>query len=139
MEGVLDKDQRLGEGRVEAEDEKLDYEDSSDDEEVKLLLPRKGADERDPPGAYIRDVPEASGTEREDWFHTEPLHGARPKWNLAGRPQVVSEEPKVLEAEATGGVVGPGHRGAQSSGSTVATGSAEHAGYGSGNATKEGG
>ena len=106
MEGVLDKDQRLGEGRVEAEDGKLDYEDSSDDEEVKLLLLRKGADERDPPVADIQDVPEVSGTQREDWFHTEPLHGARPKWNRAGRPPVVPEEPRVLEAEATGGVVG---------------------------------
>ena len=102
----MDKDQRLGEGRVEAEDEKLDYKDSSDDEEVRLLLPRKGADERDPPGPDIRDVPEVSSTQREDWFHTEPLHGARPKWNLAGRPPVVPEETRVLEAEATGGVVG---------------------------------
>ena len=50
MEVVLDKDQRVGESRVEAEDGKLNYEDSSDDEEVKLLLHRKGADERDPPG-----------------------------------------------------------------------------------------
>ena len=87
MEGVLDKDQRLGEGRVEAEDGKLDYEDSSDDEEVKLLLPRKGADERDPLGADIRGVPEASGTQ-QDWFHTEPLHGARPKWKRVGGPPV---------------------------------------------------
>ena len=102
----MDKDQRLGEGRVEAEDVKLDYEDSSDVEEVKLLLPRKGADERDPPGADIRDVPEASGTQREDWFHMEPLHGARLKWNQAGQPPVVPEEPRVLEAEATGGVIG---------------------------------
>ena len=41
MEGVLDKDQRLDEGRVETEDGKLNYEDSSDDEEVKLLPHRK--------------------------------------------------------------------------------------------------
>ena len=106
MEGVLDKDQRLGEGRVEAEDGKLDYEDSSDDEEVKLLLHWKGADERDPPGADIRDVPKASGTQREDWLLTEPLNGARLKWNRAGRPPVVPEESRVLDAEATGGVVG---------------------------------
>ena len=69
MEGVLDKDQRLGEGRVEAEDGKL--------------LHRKGADERDPPGADIRDVPEASGAQQEDLFLTEPLNGARLKWNRA--------------------------------------------------------
>ena len=29
---------------MEAEDRKLDFEESSDDEEVALLLPRKGAD-----------------------------------------------------------------------------------------------
>ena len=102
----MDKDQRLSEGRAEAEDRKLDFEDSSDDEEVTLLLPRKGADERDPPGADIRDVPEASGTQREDWVHMEPLHGARPKWNRAGRPTVVPEEPRGLEVEATGGMDG---------------------------------
>ena len=91
---------------MKAEDGKLDYEDSSDDEEFKLLLHRKGADERNAPGADIRDMPEASGTQREDWFLTEPLNGARPKWNQAGRPPVVPEEPRVLDAEATGGVVG---------------------------------
>ena len=98
MEGVIDKDQRLSEGRVEAEDGKLDFEESSDDTEVELLLPRKGADEHDPPGADIRDVPEAWGPQRE------PLHGARPKWNRAGRPPVVHEEPGGLEIEATGGM-----------------------------------
>ena len=47
----------------------------------KLLLPRKGANEHGPPGADIRDVPEVSGTQREDWSHLEPLNGAQPKWN----------------------------------------------------------
>ena len=85
-EGVIDKDKRLSEGRVEAEDGKLDFEESSDDTEVELLLPRKGANERCPPGADIRDVPEASGTQRENWSHMEPLNGARPKCNRVGRP-----------------------------------------------------
>ena len=49
----MDKDQKSDEGRVEAEDGKLNYEDSSDDEEVKLLPNRKGADEPDLPGADI--------------------------------------------------------------------------------------
>ena len=106
QDGIIDKDQRLSEGRVEAEDGKLDFEESSDDEEIALLLPRKGADAREPPGADIRDVPEASGTQREDWFHMEPLHGARPKWNQAGQPPVVPEEPRGLEAEATGNMAG---------------------------------
>ena len=56
--------------------------------------------------ADIRDVPEASGTHREDWFHMEPLHGARPKWNRPGRSPVVPEEPRGLEAEATGCMAG---------------------------------
>ena len=56
MDGVLDKDQRLEEGRVEAEDGKLNHKDSSD---VKLLPHRRGADEPDLPVADIRDVPEA--------------------------------------------------------------------------------
>ena len=101
MEGVIDKDQKLSEGRVETEDGKLDFEESSDDTEVELLLSRKGANERGPPGADIRDVPEASGTQREDWSHMEPLNGARPKWNRVGRPSGVPEEFRGLEAEAT--------------------------------------
>ena len=81
----MDKDQKLDEGRVEAMDGKLNYEDSSDDEEVKLLPNQKGADEPDLPGVDIRDVPETSDTQREGWLlTTEPLHGARPKWNRAG-------------------------------------------------------
>ena len=136
----MDKDQRLSEGQVEAEDRKLDFEESLDDEEVTLLLPRKGADERDLRGADIRDVPEASGTQQEAWVHMEPLHGARPKWNRAGRPTVVHEEPRGLEVEATNRRYGwPGRGGARSSGPTVVTASAGHAGGGSNNATEEGG
>ena len=59
MEGVIDKDQRLSEGRVEAEDGKLDFEESSDDTEVEFLLPRKGSNERDPPD--IRGYPRCAG------------------------------------------------------------------------------
>ena len=71
----------MDEGRVEAEHRKLDYKDSSDDEEVKLLPHKKGADELDPPGVDIRDVLEASDTQRDEWLlKTEPLHGAHSKW-----------------------------------------------------------
>ena len=59
----------------------MDFEELTDDEEVTLHLPQKGADERDPPGMEILDVPEVPIIQREDWFHMEPLHGARPKWN----------------------------------------------------------
>ena len=57
----MSKNQRVDEGRLEAEHGELDYRESSDDEEVRPLLHRKSADESDPPGADIRDVPEASG------------------------------------------------------------------------------
>ena len=52
----------MDEGRMEAEHGKLDYRESSDNEEVKLLSHRKGADEPEPPGVDSRDMPEASDT-----------------------------------------------------------------------------
>ena len=82
---TMSKNQRVDEGRLEAEHGELDYRDSSDDEEVMLLPHRKGADEHDRPGADIRDVPEASDTQWDEWLlKTEPLQGARPKWNRGG-------------------------------------------------------
>ena len=107
MEGVLDKDQKLDEGRMEAENGKLNLEDSSGEEEVRLLPNRKGADEPDLPGADIRDVPEASGIQREEWLlTTELLHWVQPKWNRTGRPPVVPEQTGALDAETTGGIAG---------------------------------
>ena len=108
MDSVLDKEQRLRKGHSEAEYRKMDLEDLTDDDEVALNLPRKGVDERDPPGEEIRELPGAtvSGapvTQQEVWFRMEPLHGARPKWNRPGRPTLVVEEPRGLGAEATGG------------------------------------
>ena len=82
----MSKNQRVDEGRLEAEHGELDYRDSSDDEEVRLLPHRKGADEPDPPGADIRDVPESLDTQRKEWLlKAEPLQGARPKWYLTER------------------------------------------------------
>ena len=81
----MSKNQRVDEGQLEAEHGELDDRDSSDDEEVMLLPHRKGTDKSDPPGADIRDVPEASDTQRDEWLlKTEPLQGARPKWNTGG-------------------------------------------------------
>ena len=97
------KKQSLNEGRVDIKDVELDFEESSEDTEVELILPRKGADERGLPGAEIRDVPEALGTQQDDWSHMGTLIGAQPKWNQAGRPSGVIEKPRGLEAEASGG------------------------------------
>ena len=111
MDSVLDKEQRLSEGHSEAEGRKMDLENLTDDDEVALNLPRKGVEERDPPGEEIRDLPGAtvSGapvTQQEEWFRMEPLHGARPKWNRLGRQTLGIEEPRGLGAEATGGIDG---------------------------------
>ena len=105
VEGVMNKHPGLSEGWVEAEDGKLNLEMSSDATEAELLLHRKSANVRGPPGADVRDVPGALGTQREDGSPMEPLHGARPKRHGTGRPSGVREEPRGLEAEATGGKV----------------------------------
>ena len=65
---TMSKNQRVDEGQLEAEHGELDYRDSSDDEEIRLLPHRKGADEHDPPGADIRDGPKASDTQRDEWL-----------------------------------------------------------------------
>ena len=101
----MSKDQRVDDGRLEAGHVKLDYRDSTDDEEVKLLPHRRGMDEPDPPGSDIRDGPNTSDAQRDEWLlKTEPLQGARPKWNIGERPPVVNDRTGVLDLEATGGV-----------------------------------
>ena len=68
---------------------------------------RKDAGAPDPPGVEIRDVPETSDTQREEWlFRTEPLHGARPKWNEDGRPPVGFDQKRGVDIGAAGGAVG---------------------------------
>ena len=128
-------DQTLSEGQVEAEDGKLDFEELSDDEEVALHLPRKGADERDLPGVEIRDVPEAPITQRSLCTGL----GARGSAEMEpGGTTHVGD----WGAQRHGGTSNRRHirfgcGGAQSSGSTVATTSLRYAGDGGSNTTKE--
>ena len=85
----------------------LSYRDSSDEEEIRLFPHRKGADEPDPPDSDIRGGPNASDTQRDEWLlKTEPLQGARPKWNKGEQPPVITDRRGVLDLEATGGVGG---------------------------------
>ena len=66
-------------------------------------LTSQGADEPDPPGADIRDMPEAS----DEWLlKTKPLQGARPRWNKDGRPPVILNQMGVIDIKAAGGAVG---------------------------------
>ena len=62
----MSKNQRVDDGRLEAEYGKLDYRVSTDDEEVRLLPNRKGVDEPGPPGSDIRDGPNTSDTQRDE-------------------------------------------------------------------------
>ena len=104
---TMSRDQRVDDDRLEAEHGKLDYRDSTDDEEVRLLPHRRGVDEPDPPGSDIRDGPNTSDTQRDEWLlKTEPLQGAHPKWNIGERPPVVNDRTGVLDLETTGGVGG---------------------------------
>ena len=90
----MSKNQRVDEGRLEAEHGELDYRDSSDDEKIRLLPHRKGTDEHDPPGADIRDGSKASDTQRDEWLlKTAPLQGARTRWNKGERPPVIKIRP----------------------------------------------
>ena len=127
----------MHEGRLEAEHGELDYRDSSDDEEVRLLPHRKGADEPHPPGADIRDGPEASDTQRDEWLlKTEPLQGARPKWNRGERSPVIPD--RGLGPRSHWGC-GWSERGASwNSDPSVATRAADLARGGSDYTTKEG-
>ena len=101
MDSVVDKGQGLSEGRSEVEDRNLDLEDSMNDEEVELNLPREGAGERDPPWEEIRVLPGATAsgapvTQQEEWYRMEHPNGARLKWNRPGRPLPVIEEPRDM-------------------------------------------
>ena len=103
----MSKDQRVDDGRLEAGHVKLDYRDSTDDEEFKLLPHREYMDEPDPPGSDIRDGPNTSDTQRDEWLlKTEHLQGARPKLNIGELPPVVNDWTGVLDLEATGSVGG---------------------------------
>ena len=104
---MMNIDQRVDEGRLEADHVRLEYRDFTNDKKVTLLPHRRGMDKPDPPGSDICDRPNTSDTQRDEWLlKTEPLQGARPKWNVGERPPVVDDWMGVLDLEATGGVGG---------------------------------
>ena len=103
----MSEDQKVDGGRREAEHGKVDHKESSDDKEVVLSSHKKGAGAPDPLGADIRDAPETSDTQRDEWlFRTEPLQGARPRWDEDGRPQVGFDQTGGVDIGAAGGAVG---------------------------------
>ena len=66
-----------------------------------MFLHWKGADGTDPLGADIRAIPDTLDTQRDEWLlKTEPLQGARPRWNKYGGPPVV--QTGVVDIEVAG-------------------------------------
>ena len=101
----MDMEQQVNDGRLEADHRRLDYRNFTDDEEVTLLPHKRDMVVPDNLGSDIRDGPDTSDTQREDWLlQTEPLHGARPRRNKRERPPVVNDRSGVLDLEAAGGV-----------------------------------
>ena len=100
---TMDMEQKVNDGRVEADHRRLDYMNCTDDEEVTLLLQKMDTDVPDNPVSNVRDGPDTSDTQREDWLlQTEPLHGARPRRNERERPPVINDRSGVLDLEAAG-------------------------------------
>ena len=94
-------------------------------------------DEPDPPGSNIHDGPNTSDTQRDEWLlKTEPLQGARPKWNIGERPPVVDDRTEVVDLEATGGVGGSECGATWTSGPSTTTQAADLSG-GGGDCTTE--
>ena len=65
--------------RLDADRQRLDYKNFIEDEEVTLIYHRRDMDVPNNPGSDVRDGPDTSDTQREDWLlQTEPLHGLVP-------------------------------------------------------------
>ena len=70
----MDVEQKANDVRLEADRQRLDYINFMDDEEVTLLHHKWDMDVPDNPGSDVRDGPDTSDTQREDWLlQTEPL------------------------------------------------------------------
>ena len=85
----MNKDQQVNDGRLEADHMRLDYKNFTGDEEVTLRPHRKDTDVPNHPGSDIRDGPDTSDTQRDDWLLTEPLQGGTKgsdlRWSMTNR------------------------------------------------------
>ena len=93
---------------MDADHRRLDNRIFTDDEEVTILPHKRDTEVTDNPDTDIRDRPEMSDTQREDWLlQTEPLHGARSRQTDRERPPAINDQSGVLDLEAAGGMGGP--------------------------------
>ena len=99
----MDREQKVNDGRLEADHKRFNYRNFTDDEEVTLLPHKRDADVPDNPVSEVRDGPDSLDTQREDWLlQMESLHGARPRRNERERPPVIEDRARVLDLEAAG-------------------------------------
>ena len=85
----MDVEQQADDVRLDANRQKLDYENLIDDE-VTLLHNKRDTHVTDIPGSDIRD---GLDTQREDWLlQTESLHGARPRRITRERPPLINDQ-----------------------------------------------
>ena len=109
---TMEVEQQADGVRLDADHQKLDYENFIDDEEVTLL---HHTDVTDIPGSDVRD---GLDTQQEDCLlQTESLHGARPRRITRERPPLIDDHTGVMDLEAAGGTGGRqvGHHGVQAS------------------------
>ena len=92
---------------MEAGHRRLDYIIFTGDEKVTILPHKRDLEVPDNPDTDIRERPDMSDTQREDWLlQMEPLHGARPM----ERPPVINDRSGGLDLEAAGVWGGGGGR-----------------------------
>ena len=101
---TMDVEQQANDVRLDADRQKLDYENFIDDEEVTLHRHKRDTDVTDIPGSDVRD---GLDTQREDWLlQMESLHGARPRRITRERPPLIDDHTGVMDLEAAGGTGG---------------------------------
>ena len=100
---MMDVEEQADDVRLDADRQKLDYENFIDDE-VALLRHKRDTMVTDIPSSDIRD---GLDTQREDWLlQTAALHGARPRRITRERPPLIGDQTGVMDLEAAGGTGG---------------------------------
>ena len=100
----MDVEQQADNVQLDADHQKLDYENFIEDDEVTLHRRKRDMDVTGIPGPDTRDDLD---TQREDWLlRTESLHGARPRQITRERPPLIDDHTVVMDLEAAGGMGG---------------------------------
>ena len=101
---TMDVERKANDVQLETDRQRSNYGNFMDDEEVTLLHHKRDMDVPNNPGSDVREEPDTSDTQREDWLlQTEPLHGARPRRTKTERPPSIDDHTGIMDLEAAGG------------------------------------